>query len=794
MRLSKHFLKEYIDIEDLSYEKIAEKMVFAGNEYETFEKFSNAEGLVIGKVVSCIPHPESDHLHICEVDYKEGIKQIVCGAPNVKEGIKVIVAKVGAILPGGIIKKATLAGTLSEGMLCSLEELGIESKYIKEEEKKGIHILEEDAPIGADAIQYLGYDDEIIDFELTANRADLLSILGMAYEVGAIFDRKVKLPSFEVEENNENLEDFYKLDVKTENCFQYLGKMVKNVTIKESPRFIQNRLIASGIRPINNVVDISNYVMLIYGQPLHFFDADKIGGHIIVRNALDKENFITLDGKERTLCEKDLVITSEKEIACLAGVMGGLTTEVTEETKNIFIESAIFEPLNIRFTSKRILRSEASARFEKGIDPARSEMALKEACYLLKKYADGEVVGGMLKYDTISKEDKKIEITLEKINRVLGMELSIEEVKGILKRLDFTYKENQDKIEIFVPTRRLDVNLPCDIIEEIGRIHGYEHLKGQLPIVPIKNGSRTFKQKRIKEIRKKLNQFGLNQVRTYSLVGEKEAKQFLFRDFEPIVLLDPMSEERKILRRTLIPSLINVYDYNKDRDWKDVSIFEIASVYYKKEEKYEEETMISGLLTGNVLKNTWNGTMLNVDFYFLKGIICELLEYLGYQNRYSFDTENLLSSLHPYKSCFIKIDNEIVGYMGVVHPGLVKQELFVFELSLEKIMSKKVRNIKYKEVSKFPSMKKDVAFIVNKEVLSETIENIIKKTAGRYLKEITVFDVYTGKNIEENQKSIAYSLTFNDPTKTLTDEEVMKLFGKIIEAVETKIGAKLRDR
>ena len=407
-------------------------MVFAGNEYESISKLCNAQGLVIGKVLECVNHPDSDHLHICQVDIGDSIKQIVCGAPNVRAGILVIVAKEGATLPGGItIKKTSLAGTESEGMICSLAELGLDSKYLTEEDKNGIHILENDAIVGEDPLKYLELDDEIIDFELTANRADLLSVMGMAYEVGAIYNRKIKFPDTTYEATKENINDQYQLDVKTSDCSIYLGKLVHNVTIKESPKFIKSRLMASGIRPINNVVDISNYVMLEYGQPLHFFDADKLGNHIIVRKANAQEEITTLDGIKRSLMDSDIVIANEKEAVALAGVMGGLDTEVENDTKNIFIESAIFNPINIRYTSKRILRSEASNRYEKGIDPNRTEEALNRACYLLNKYASGEVTDDILTYDKSEKESKKIEISLEKINAVLGYELTDQQEKDV---------------------------------------------------------------------------------------------------------------------------------------------------------------------------------------------------------------------------------------------------------------------------------------------------------------------------------------------------------------------------
>ena len=403
MRLSKDFLSDYIDLSNIPYSEVAEKMVFAGNEYESIEKLCNAKGLVVGYIEDCVNHPESDHLHICKVNIGSETVQILCGAPNVAKGQKVIVATIGAELPGGVIKKAKLAGMESHGMICSMAELGLESKYLKEEDHAGIHVLDADAKVGEDALHYLGFDDEIIDFELTADRADLLNIIGMAYEIGAIYNQKVTLPNIKLHETKENICDIMKLDVRTDNCPIYLGKMVKNVEIKESPKFIKNRLMASGIRPINNVVDISNYVMLEYGQPLHFFDKDKLGNTVVVRMANEGEMLNTLDGKARVLKTSDIVIANEKEPVALAGVMGGLETEIENDTKNIFIEAAIFNPLRIRYTSKAIIRSEASIRYEKGVDPSRTIPAMNRACELLEQYENAEIYSGILMHDIASK-------------------------------------------------------------------------------------------------------------------------------------------------------------------------------------------------------------------------------------------------------------------------------------------------------------------------------------------------------------------------------------------------------
>lgn len=795
MKVSKSFLSDYVDISDIDYHKLAEKMVFAGNEYESIEPICNAKNLVVGEILECKKHPDSTKLSICKVDLGNGeVVQILCGAPNVVDAKKVIVAKVGAVLSGIEIKKAKLAGMESNGMICSLAELGLDSKYITEEDKKGIYKLPDDAIAGMDAIAYLGYDDEAIDFELTANRADLMSILGMAYEVGAIYEKPVREPVIEVSKSNENIENTMKLDVTTDACSIYLGKLVKNVVIKESPDFIKTRLMASGIRPINNVVDISNYVMLEYGQPLHFFDKDQLGDHVIVRQAKENEVMTTLDGEKRVLKESDIVIANEMEAVCLAGVMGGLNTEVEEDTKNIFIEAAIFNPMNIRYTAKSILRSEASSRFEKGIDPNRTEKAIMRACMLLEKYASGEVLDGMLKHDKANHEEKTISITVDKINQVLGMQLTKEDVLSIFNRLGFKTEEKNDTLFVTVPTRRLDISIKEDLIEEVGRIYGYQHVSGKMPSSSVRKGGYTKKASYMKEIRKKIAALGLNQVITYSLVSMEESNWFGGSEKESVILSSPMSEDRKVMRKSIIPSLLAVNEYNKARGIKDVRIFEVGSIYYKEDESYCEEAMLAGLLTGTYLENRWQGVKVPVDFYLVKGIIENLLQYLGLKGRYQFEVEENMSDMHPGRTASILVDHKKIGYLGQVHPKRSKQEVYVFELSLDLLMNVKTRGIKFKELSKYPSVKKDVAFIVKKDVTSEQIKQVITKSGGRLLTSVEVFDVYMGENVGEDYKSVAYSLEFQDMTRTLNDEEVTNLFNHIITSVETKIGATLRDK
>ena len=790
MKLSTNFVKDYVDIpEDVDLKRLAEDMTRVGNEYDSAEKLINVTNVTIGQVKTCEMHPDSDHLHVCTVDVGNEILNIVCGAPNVRAGLKVIVALPGAELPGGItIKKGVIRGVESNGMLCSMAELGLENKFLTEADKNGIHELPENAPIGEDPIKFLGLDDEVIDFELTANRGDLLSILGMAYEIGAIYDKPVKNIDLSYKEQGEDINNQFKVDIQTPNCSIFLAKKVENVTIKESPDFIKTRLMASGIRPINNVVDISNYVMLETGQPLHFYDADRLGNKIIVRMAKEQEKLTTLDGQERDLTEEDIVIADDKNAVGLAGVMGGLTTEIEENTKNIIIESAIFDAVKIRMTSKKILRSEASLRFEKGLDSNRTYMAIDRACNLLEKYADAKVVTGIVKYDTTEKEDKKISITAKKITDLLGIEISMDEILDVFRKLGFGVKVNEGTIEVSVPRRRLDISIKEDLIEEVGRIFGVDNIEGRLPVFPSKPGSY---DKVTRQIRNKMISLGLNETLSYILVNDKEAKMYSTDEYEIVSLLDPMTEERNTLRYSIIPSLVKIYEYNKARSLKDISIFEIGKGFAKHGEEFKEESKLCALMTGEYGLGINHKTQ--VDFYVIKGVAEELLDYLGYGNRYSFVVkDNFPKEFHPYQTAYISVNNDIVGIIGRLHPNISKEPTFVMEINLDKLLDKKVGKMKFKEISKFPSVKKDIAVIIDKEKTSGEVAMAIKKAASNLLTKVELFDVYTGANIDENKKSLAYSLTFEDSKKTLTDEEINKEMEKIIEFLSKKLNAELR--
>lgn len=782
MRLSLNFVKDYVDIdENIDVKELAEKMTAVGNEYDEATSLVNATNLVVGEVLTCQMHPDSDHLHLCEVNIGEEVLNIVCGAPNVRTGLKVIVAKVGAELPGGVkIKKGLIRGQESNGMLCSLYEIGIDKKYLSEQDKNGICELPSNAKPGDDPIKVLGLDDKIIDFELTANRGDLLSILGMAYEISSIYNKEVRVPDLKHNEIEEDVNNEFNLNIETENCSLFLAKKVKDIVIKESPDFIKNRLIACGIRPINNVVDISNYVMLELGQPLHFYDSDNLGDTILVRMAKNGEELVTLDSTKRILNENDIVITNGKEVVGLAGVMGGINTEVENTTKNVLIEAAIFDSVKVRKTSNKILRSEASNRFEKGLDPNRTYMAIERACRLLEKYANAKVENGTAIYDKTENKEKKIKIEYEYINNVLGTNISKKDIVDVFKRLKFETDEKENDVLVTVPTRRRDISIKEDLVEEVGRIYGVDKIEGKLPMVQMKMGS---VDKTIRKIRHKMCDLGLNETLTYVLINDKDVKKFTTDKFEELKLLDPITEERNTLRYSLIPSLYKVYEYNKARENKDICLFEIGKGFWKKEGVYGENQKICVLMTGKYYNKI--GFNKQVDFYDIKGVTEELLDFLGYGGRYSFIVPNEIpKELHPGQTASINVNNDIVGIVGKIHPEVENEDVYVMEINLDKLLNKRVGKMKFKEISKFPTIKKDLAILLDKDIASKEVELKIKKKAGSLLQEIKVFDVYEGKNIDKNKRSIAYSLTFGNEKRTLNDDEVNNIMENIISSLE----------
>ena len=786
--ISLNWVKDYIDLENEDLHELAVKVTKGGVNVEKVVD-SRIEHLVIGEVLECIDHPDSDHLHVCQVNVGEKTTQIVCGAPNVRKGLKVLVALPGCVLPGDFeIKAGNIRGQESNGMICALYELGLEEKT-DETYAKGIEELNTDLEPGTDANLLLGTDDTLYELDVHKHRNnDCYYHIGFAYEIASVLNKKVTLPEDNYKEIDDGVNKHITLKVDTEKCPYYTAKMVKGVEIKESPEFIKKRLIAAGMRPINNVVDISNYVMLEYGQPLHFFDYNKLGNNILVRQANEGETIVTLDGQTRELIPNDIVITDGTKPVCIAGVMGGENTDVDDTTKDILIESAIFDSVAIRYTSSRLdLRSEASIRYGKGLSFEYTDAAIKRACYLLEKYANATVLSGTAVHDNIDKTEKVVEFKTKEVSTLLGLELTDKDVETELDRLMFPYELNKDTFKVTIPRRRLDIDPNVnDIAEEIGRLYGYENLESTLPVVPVRRGVYVGDVGIRKTISKRLRTLGLNETKTYTLTSPDMASKFKYENKEQVVLPNPMSLDKSVVRTSLLPSLINVYEYNKARNVKDIMVYEIAKTYDK---AYNEDVKVSILMKGNYIINECLHTVVKADFYTLKGIVENVLDYLGFKNRYTFVAETL-PEIHPGISAKILLDREEIGIIGRVHPSYKKDEIYVAELSMTKLYNKQIKPLKFKEASKYPEITKDLAFVVDNNVESEVIKNQIKKSGGRLLDTIDVFDVY--ENIEEGKKSIAYKLVFKDPNKTLQDDEVMEVFNKIIKEVEEKVGAKLR--
>jgi len=790
--ISLNWVKDYINLDGEDLKELAVKVTKAGINVEKVIT-NHIDNLVIGEVVECDMHPDSDHLHVCKVNIGDKIVQIVCGAPNVRAGLKVIVSLPGAVLPGNFeIKSSRIRGVDSNGMLCALSEIGLEEKT-EENFKKGIFELDESAVVGTDPLEFLGLDDTVYELDVHKHRNnDCYYHIGFAYEIASILNKKVTLPHSEYNEIEDNISNHFTLKVETDKCPYYLAKMVTDVEIKESPDFIKKRLISAGMRPINNVVDISNYVMLEYGQPMHFFDKAKLGNKIVVRDAKDNEEIITLDEKMRILKSSDIVITDGEKPVCIAGVMGGLNTDVSENTKTILIESAIFDATSIRYTANNLnLRSEASIRYGKGLNYEYTNKAIDRACHLLEKYANAKVLKGIITHDKVDKTPKVVEFTANDVNKMLGITISTDDMEVELNRLDFPYILKDNKFTVTIPKRRLDIDPNInDIAEEIGRLYGYHNLVSTLPKTTIKKGEYIGDVKYRKIISKRLRTLGLNECKTYTLTSPEMAKTFRYDNKENVVLPNPMSADKSVIRTSIIPSLLNTYEYNKARKINDIMLYEISKTY---DINYNEEIKIALLMKGNYIINNWQNTTCKIDFYLVKGIVENILDYLGFKNRYTFNVENICD-MHPGMSAMIYVDREPVGIIGRVHPSLKKDDIFVCELSMSKLMAKVIKPIKFKEANKYPEIAKDLAFVVKKDVTAKELMDQIKRSGGRLLTNIDIFDIYVGENVGEDEKSIAFSLTFADTTRTLSDEEVMVVFEKIIKEVETKLNAKLRSK
>lgn len=802
MKVSYNWLKELVNI-DVSPEQLVDEMSLHSIEIEEYGKLLPTSGLVVGEVVQKEKHNNSDHLSVCQVNLGSSVSQIVCGAPNVEAGQKVIVALPGVKLPGGEIKVSVIRGVPSNGMLCSLQELGLETKYVPEKYAHGIYVLGDDAKPGEDALKYLNLEDTVIELGLTPNRMDLLSMNGVAKDINAMYHSGLKPLTYELHEIDKEASSEIDVELETSTCYSYYARVVEGVEIKESPAFIKARLIASGIRPINNVVDITNYILQLFGQPLHSFDKDELGNKITVRRATNEEEVVTLDGNKRTLNRNDIVITDNKgennssRIVALAGVMGGLDTEVTEKTKNIVLESAVFRPLSVRRTSAKLgLRSESSVRFERGVDLNQSLAAVNYACYLLEKYAGGKVLKGYVHKGTEYVPDKVLTLTEKYVKDYLGVKITLEEMQNIFNGLSFGTEIRDKEIVVYVPNRRLDITIKQDLIEELARIYGYDKLKETLPSMNL-CAEYTKEQKIRRTIAQTLRGVGLSEVLTYSLVSEKKAHEFallLGDDKKELALLHPMNEERKYLRRNLVSSLIDVIKYNNARKIENLAIYEIGKRYFYEGDETCEDWCVSGAIQGVQATNLWSSKSNRVDFYYVKGILELLFAKLNITVKYQ-PLKTPYPELHPGRSAEIVFNDKVIGFVGELHPKYAKDEdiedTYVFEINLDEIFLKENNVTIFSSISKVPPVFRDLAFIMdNNQSIGEIIDAIYR-VDRKMIKQVEVFDVYSGENIEDGKKSVALKVMI-ESEDTLTDEVINQKITKIIKSLEYQYHVTLR--
>ena len=797
MLVSLKNIKEYVSLEGLTAEEIANGLTFAGVEVEEIRKLASGTNLVIGEIKTCVAHPDSDHLHILNVDLGEkyGVEQIVCGAPNARAGLKVIVARVGAKLPGGEIKAGVIRGQSSNGMCCSLLELGVDSKYLSEYQQAGIEELPEDAPVGEEnVLGYLGLDDEVLNLKVLATRPDLLSLFNVAREIGAIFEREVTIP--EIKEKADFETDLV-VTSKTDKCTQFSGKEIRDIVVKDSPKWMKEYLMAMGVRSINNIVDIGNYVMLTTGQPLHMYDADKLSAANLTARDDYEGDFVALDEKTYKVIPGDIVICCNKKPMCLGGVMGSLECAVDENTKNIYIESASFDGATIRHTSSRLgLVSESSSRFVKGTNHFQAEYVLNYAASLIRRYCEGEAFSDIVTYQAEEYAEKKITSSVERINGRLGTSFTPKQIKETLERLHFKVFMGDKTFVAAVPSWRLDVTCDADLSEEVIRLLGFENVKSELPCLDTRVGALTLEQGRLKNIRYLLLDKGLDECLTYSLISKKEEKLFnLLNNDEHYSILNPLTDEREVFRTHILHSLLKVAPYNVARQNKNLALFETSHMISKS----SKSTNLAIVLVGKEARQK-EMEGIPYDFYHMKGLVEAIMDMLGVEaSRYRFDrNKEHLDELHPGKSATIVFQNQVIGRFGELHPNKIaeydlgKSSAIVLEMNLDSLLSAKVSITKMTPISRFPSVSRDLAFVVDKTIEAKDLIKSIKFTGKALVSEAQVFDVYEGEHVGEGKKSIAISVTYSCDDHTLTDKEIIEVENRIKFELTKQFKAELR--
>ncbi|MBM7625005.1 phenylalanine--tRNA ligase subunit beta [Sporohalobacter salinus] len=799
MKVSYNWLQDYIDF-DYTPEELASKLTMAGLEVDRVEyQAEGLEDIIIGEILEVNDHENADKLSLCLVDLGDTKEEIVCGAPNVEVGAKSPVAPVGTKLPTGMrVEEAEIRGVKSRGMLCSADELDLQ-----EERAEGIMILDSDLEVGSKFTETLGFDDVIFELDLTPNYADCLSMIGVAREIAVMTDNELQLPKPEIVEEGPEIAELTSVQVEDEElCPRYTARVIKNVEVKESPLWLRQRLKAVGIRPINNIVDITNYVLMEFGQPLHAFDYNVLTeNRIVVRQAENGEKMITLDEEERELDENMLVIADAQRPVCIAGVMGGAESEVTTETTDVLLEAANFNSVSIRQTAKKLgLHSESSHRFERGVDINSSDLASRRAIELILDLAGGEVAKGVIDKYPNPVEPLELELKVERVNNLLGTNLTKEQIIESLVKLEFEVIDQKDELKVKVPTFRGDISQKADLIEEIARVYGYNEVEATLPSGPILQGKRTQQQLIKGKTLDILTGLGLYEVSTFSFTSQQVFDRInLPTDSklrETVRLANPLSSEHEVMRTTLIPNLLEVLAQNRNQNIEEVEIFELGRVFTPQKEKElpQERELLSAALMQKEEKQIWNLDAAN--FFALKGRLEEYFAELNI-NDYEFISSQA-SAFHPGRTAEIRIGGKKVGVIGELHPDIIEEyDLLVrtvlFELEFEVVVEAANDEIVYKELPKYPASTRDIALVVNRKVTANEIEKIIKEVAGNLLEELELFDLYQGDQLKAGTKSLAYSLTYRAPDRTLTDEEVNKLQSKIESRLNEEVGAKIRE-
>jgi phenylalanyl-tRNA synthetase beta chain len=783
MKINSNMLAKWLDIPKNIHEMTNQKIV----EVESFKPINTATDLVVGRVLTCEKHPNADNLSLTTVDLGDRVEQIVCGAPNVRKDQYVIVAQVGTVLPGNFaIKAAKIRGETSHGMICSLNELGIDERYVPEVYRDGIFYFEEPQKIGKPALPTLGLSGWIMELGLTPNRSDLLSVLGFAYDLAAMTNQKIELEEPEISESESK--NSLKISIETDGCGRYYGRTFKDIQIKESPWWLKSALLSVGIQPINNVVDISNYVLIEYGTPLHMFDAHKVKtDRIVVRDAEAGESVVTLDDQRRQLEAGDVVITNGLEPIAIGGVMGLANTMIDEHTTSVILEAAYFDPKRIQRTTKRLdLKSDSSLRFERGIDDKRVFYGLERATKLLIDLADAKVDQGIVKAIRFENENPTIEIPRNYFNDALGLELKDTDVLTYLKRYNYDVKTTKEKWIVQAPSYRNDIQIPADVLEEIARIYGLDAIPNR-SASGIQQGKLSFAQKRLRGLRHALADLGLNEIMTYSLI--KESDVHLFQNIgKPVSVLKPMSEDKKTLRQSLIHGLVETIRYNRSRKIDDVHLFEIGHCFAKGYEKNH----LGIALSGKLHKHTWKNTALVADFHLLKGLVERIFSPLGIDFSYEATDH---PSFHPYQQAKIRHQGSELGVIARLHPRLEKEldlpTTVVFTIELDTLLEWK-KTINYRMVSRYPMVSRDLAIVIDRDIEANMILDLIEQTGKPALKTVEIFDVYQGKGIDDDKKSLAFRLVFSDETKTMESDDVDKLMKRITKRLAYEVSATVR--